>query len=120
MSSFSPGQVWTMSGAGLTETRIVVGDVERKGHETIVHVSILNVPIPEDIAPGGRTIDLPHAPFQEDALAKSVDSLERGGARPHDGFASGYETWTHEEDAGAYSIPATEAIAQIFQALRDS
>ena len=107
-----------MKGALALDTRIVIGDVGRHGAETLVHVSIINVLTPEDIAPGGRRITIGHAPFTEDALARSVDALERGGVEPAQAFLDAYDIWSTEEGADAYSITAAESLEQIFAALR--
>ena len=109
-----------MKGATVPATRIVIGRVDRIGHETVIHVSLTNVPVPENIAPGQQQITIAHSPFSEEAMANSVDALERGSSPEIAGFEDAYATWAAEEDAAIYTITAAESITQIFAALQQS
>lgn len=118
MTRFAAGQVWTYRDALSDRTRAIIGRVEDVESEPVIHVSITEVPLPEDIVPGGATVTIAHAPFGLESFANSVLELESTDAQMIEGFEGGYQEWATEE-SGYYTVTVAESIAMVFDALSE-
>lgn len=114
--AFAPGQVWSVRSTAPTPLRVVFGRIEPYGKGTVVHVSILDVPIPPGAPGAGGATRVAHMPFDEAALAASVDALVATGAAPLPNFEDGYRQWLSDR-GGVWSLTVSEAIAVVFQGL---
>jgi hypothetical protein len=114
--AFAPGQVWSIKSTLPTTARVVIGRVEPWDSQTVVHVSMIDVPIPKDMPGAGQTTAIGHMPFQQSALAASVHRLLATGASPAPSFESGYKEW-QDAKGGVFTIDVESAIKFVFQAL---
>jgi hypothetical protein len=108
------GQVWRFTPRfgeeGATLTVVKVESAPEVG--VIVHVSLAGVHVRSPRAPGGFNDRLPHAPFTETAIAKSVTVLV-GEVSALPPFERGYAEWRRAFDAGKggiFTIPVAEAV----------
>jgi len=118
---FRVGQVWRyQTRPGEEASRVIVGRVERiDGLGKVVHVKLTGLHLTSSAAPGAVGTIMYHAPIAEDWLAASVVELtaERGDL---EGLAEGYATWLsayRKGQAGVFSIPLSELVATMEQAL---
>ena len=118
---FRVGQVWryqTRPGEGAS--RVIIGRIERiEGIGKVVHVKLTDLKLMSSAAPGSVATIMFHVPMREDWLAASLVELtpERGDLQ---GFAEGYGKWLaayRNGDAGVLSIPLSEVVATMEQAL---
>jgi hypothetical protein len=114
--AFAPGQIWSIKSMLPTTAKVVINRVETWEHQVVVHVSIIDVPIPRNMPSAGRTTDIGHMPFQQSALAASVDRLLATGALPASCYESGYKEW-QDAKGGVFTINVEQAIKVVFQAL---
>lgn len=108
------GQVWKFKprpgedGSTLTVVRVE----SSKDRGVIVHVSVEGVHIKNPRAPGGFSDTLQHAPFSEEAIARSVTTLV-GETKTLPSHEEGYRQWRKAFDAGkagVFSITVAEAV----------
>ena len=118
---FRVGQVWRYeTRPGEESSRVIIGRIERiEGLGKIVHVKLTGLHLASSAAPGTVATIMFHAPVAEDWLAASVVELtaERGDL---EGFAEGYGKWLaayRKGEAGVFSIPLSEVVATMEQAL---
>ena len=112
-STFAVGQKWTVKNSGMT---IVIGRIDPfPGGETAVYVSVFGVPCPPNM--GRTTTDMGHAPFDGDALAKSVDKLTATNAHVADQFEAGYANW-QQAKGGIFTVPVSELPKLLFTAIQ--
>jgi hypothetical protein len=117
---FAPGQEWSIKSASPTTAKVVIGRLETWQHgKIIVHVSIIDVPIPRGVAGAGATTSIGHMPFDKTALAASADRLLSSYVPPAPGFESGYEQWKSAK-GGVFTISAEKAIEIVVQTLIDN
>jgi hypothetical protein len=114
---FAPGQVWSIKSTSPTTARVIIDRIEPWHQKVVVHVSIIDVPVPQGIAGTGTgTTEIGHMPFEESALAASVDLLLATGASPASSFESGYKHW-HDAMGGIFTISVEKAIEFTFQSM---
>ena len=119
---FRPGQVWTYRARpGEEGSRIVVGRVDiLNGKDTVVHIAISGVAIPNVKLPSGIQSRVSHAPMAESALADSVIAQTTEPA-DLDGFADAYKTWRdacESEGAGYFTVSASHLIELYVKAMK--
>jgi hypothetical protein len=115
LPDFAPGQEWSIKSASSPTAKLVVGRVEAWGDKTVVHVSILDVQIPEGTPGAGAPTSIGHMPFEKSALAASVGQLVASGVSPPASFEAGYQSW-HSAKGGIFTISAPQAIEFMFAA----
>lgn len=115
------GQVWRFTARpgeeGATLTVVKVESTPKVG--LIVHVSLAGLLVKSPRTPGGFNHTLPHAPFTEVAIARSVTTLV-GEAAALPPFEQGYAVWRRAWDAGkggVFTITVAEAVAGIEKGL---
>jgi len=113
---FAVGQMWSIKSPTPTTAKIVIGRVENFSDMIAVHISVLDVPIPAGAPGAGRTIAIGHMPFEQTALAASVDQLLGTGASPDRNFEGGYANWQSAK-GGIYTISVEKAVQLLFDAL---
>jgi hypothetical protein len=114
--ALAPGQVWSIKSTLPTTAKVVINRVEPWEHRLVVHVSVVDVPIPPDMPGAGRTTVIGHMPFEQSALAASVDRLLATGAAPASSFEGGYKGW-QDAKGGVFTIDVEQAIKFVFQTL---
>jgi hypothetical protein len=112
---FAPGQVWSIKSTPPTTARVIIDRIEPWHQKVVVHVSIIDVPVPPSMSGTGTTA-IGHMPFEESTLAASVDRLLATGASPVSGFESGYKNW-QDAKGGIFTISVEKAIEFTFQTL---
>jgi len=115
-AAFAPGQQWSIKSTMPTTAKVVINRLEPWQHQIIVHVSLVDVPIPPNMPGAGGTTDIGHMPFEQSALAASVDRLIATGALPAASFENGYKGW-QDAKGGVFTITVEDAINFVFQAL---
>ena len=111
--SFALGQMWSIKSDVPTTARVVIGRIEPFGSQTVVHVSIINVPIPNGVPGAGGQTQVGHMPFEQTALANSVDQLLATNVAPVPGFQDGYAQWK-SANGGIFTISVPKAIELVF------
>src|SRR5688572_6513219 len=116
-SKFRPGQVWTFkTPPGLPNARLTILRVEDGGKVgRVVHIALSGVSY------GGSHTEIPHLPFAEIAIEKSVIALERESG-PVPDFSEGYRMWREAFDAGkggVFSISVSDAFETVTGVIRD-
>jgi len=108
------GQEWSIKSSPASATRIVIGRIEPWRDKVVVHVSILNVVISAN--PTMTVSEIAHAPFEESALARSLDQMTATSRSPSSQFESGYAQWK-EQHGGIYTVTVSEMISLAIQTL---
>jgi hypothetical protein len=111
--NFSPGQMWSIKSAVPSPIRVIIGRVEPWNDKTAVHVSLTGVVIPAGFPGAGGQMGVGHLPFDQSALAASVDMLLATDATPDPNFESGYEQWRSAK-GGIFTISVPEAVGLVF------
>ncbi len=114
---FAPGQVWSIKSASTTTTKVIIGRVESWNGKVAVHVSIIDIPIPQGAPGAGGITRIDHMPFDKSALAASVSQLLATGVSPAPNFENGYEQWRSDKRAGIYTVGVLQAVEMMFEAL---
>ena len=114
-SKFRAGQVWAFKApSDQAKARLTVLKVEDGGKlGIIVHIALAGLSLPK----GQNSVS--HMPFREDAVARSVTSLEQEAA-PLPDFAEGYRKWRIAHDAGeagVFTLSVAEGIEVIARSL---
>jgi|HubBroStandDraft_6_1064221.scaffolds.fasta_scaffold1232426_1 hypothetical protein len=116
---FSPGQEWSIKSSSPTTAKVVIGRVEAWRNKVVVHVSIIDIPIPQDAPGAGGMTSIDHVPFENTVLAASVDQLLKTDVSPAAGFEGGYERWRADAKAGIFTISVSKAIELLFEAVNE-
>ena len=114
---FAPGQMWSIKSASPTTAKIIIGRIEVWNSKVAVHVSIIDIPIPQGAPGAGDLVSLDHAPFEKSALAASVNQLLATDMSPVPGFEGGYKNWRSDRSAGIFEISVSRAIALLLEAV---
>ena len=121
---YHPGQVWKFKARpGERSPTLTIVRVESgPGLPVIVHVQLEGVRVANPYAPDGFSHAVGHAPFTEDAIARSVTKLV-GRTKTLPLFEDGYDDWRKGFDqgkAGVYSITVGEALAAMEATFRNA
>jgi hypothetical protein len=109
--------VWSVKSATPTSAKVVIVRVEPWNGTRAIHVSIVDIPIPPDLPGAGGTTTIGHMPFDETALAASVDRLLGTGGSAAPNFEAGYQQWASAK-GGIFTIGVPEAIEAAFEAMK--
>ena len=106
------GQEWSVKSGTPTSVKVIIGrfDPGPDGH-TIVSVSIIDIP-PGDGPASVNPTTVGHAPFDESALAASLDRVVATGVAPAANFEEGYGMWKSAQ-GGFFTLGVLEALAAI-------
>jgi hypothetical protein len=111
---FQPGQLWSLKAA--SPIRVIIGKVEPWRDTVAVHVSLIDVPIPPGLPDAGGVTAIDHVPFEQAALAGSLDRLLASDADPAEDFVVGYGLWLAAQGE-VYRVDVLRAVELIFEAL---
>ncbi len=114
---FAPGQEWSIKSASPTKAKVVIGRIESWKDKVVVHVSIIDIPIPQGIPGAGGITSIDHVPLERSALAASVDQLLNTDTEPASGFEGGYEQWRSDVKADVFTISVAQVIELMFEAV---
>jgi len=113
---FVPGQVWSIKSAHPTPAKVIIGRIEPLRNGSVVHVSIVDVPIPQGLRGAGNTITIGHMPFDKVVLLESLDRLLAVNTSPAPDFERGYQQWLAEK-GGVFTVSVSKAIEIVFQSI---
>jgi hypothetical protein len=108
-SGFAEGQEWSVKSSTESAAKVIIGRIEPWRDKIAVHVSIVDIPVSQETG-ALRISEIAHIPFEESALAASVDKLIATGVPPARDFDSGYKQWK-EHNGGIFTVPIAEAMA---------
>jgi hypothetical protein len=111
---FATGQEWSIKSASPTTAKVVIGRVEKWRDKIAVHVSVIDIPIPQGTPGTGAVTQIAHIPFDKLVLAASVDQLLATDVAPAPSFESGYKQW-QDAKGGIFTISVEKAIQIMFQ-----
>ena len=117
--ALASGQMWSIKSVSPTTTKVVIGRLEEWNGKTAIHVALVDVPVPAGAPGAGGVIRVGHMPFEQSALAASLNELISTGVSPGPNFEDGYAHWQSAR-GGIYSIGVSEAVATLFEALARS
>ena len=113
---FAAGQIWTLTGDGYANTRVLIGKTEVWDNgKPIVHVTVLNAPVTDDANNVLGQTTIAHMPYTEDALRHSVGELVEAHAAPFPDFDSGYAMWKKAK-GGVFTITVQQGISTVIKA----
>ena len=118
-SEFKIGQVWNYkTRPGEESSTLVILKVETApGWNTIVHVGVVGLKIK---GPKGNQETIPHLPFDEIAIKKSVTTKSSDNGELTD-YQAGYQQWNAAASSGkggVFTISVVEAIALVEDGLK--
>ena len=88
--------------------QVLVGHIDTLAGKHIVSVAI------SDTAPASIIPDIGHAPFGEEALARSCTRLTGAALKIPSSFLEGYETWRRDTGGGSYfTITVDQAVDHV-------
>jgi hypothetical protein len=114
---FEPGQMWSIRSTDANPTKILIGRIEAWHHEIIVHISVLDVPVPDQLDVAEPTLNVSHMPIEEGSLERSVDRLLTTGVPVSQEFEQGYRQWKSDPRAGVYTTDVPHALQMMFDTL---
>lgn len=117
--ALTAGQEWSIKSSSGSTAKIIIGRVEPWRNRVCVSVSIVDIPIPLGAPGAGGVTQIAHIPFDEAALAASVDKLLATGVPPAPSFESGYKQW-RDAKGGIYTISVEKAIEIMFQTINQN
>ncbi len=112
--------MWSIKSSAPTTAKVVIGRIEPWADKTVVHISVIDVPVPSCLHVAAKTTTIGHMPFEKSALSASLDKLLSMHASPDPAFEDGYKQWQaakggiftiDESGLWASSSPASERSA---------
>jgi hypothetical protein len=113
---FAPGQQWSIKSASPTSAKVVIDRVEPWHEKVVVHVSVVDLPVPQGVSGADGPSVISHMPFDQSALAASVDRLLATGVAPPSGFIGGYKYW-QDAKGGIFTVSVEKAIEFTLQTI---
>lgn len=113
---FAVGQEWSIKSASPTTAKAVIDRLEPWHEKVVVHVSIVDLPIPQGLPGAGGTTVIGHMPFERSAFAASVDRLLAINVPPPSSFEGGYKHW-QDANGGIFSVSVEKAIEFALQTI---
>ena len=113
----APGQVWSIKSEKPTTAKIVIGRIENWKGQVTVHCSIIDIPVPQNVAENRSPLQIDHVPFEKSAIVSSLDKLLATGVPLSTGFERGYKHWRADESAGVFTISASKVIALMVESV---
>jgi hypothetical protein len=113
---FAPGQEWSIKSVSPTTAKVVIDRLEPWHEKVVVHVSIVDLPIPQGVPGAGGTTAIGHMPFEQSALVASVDRLLATNVAPPPGFERGYKHW-QDAKGGIFTVSVEKAIEFTLQTI---
>jgi hypothetical protein len=107
--SFAVRQKWSIKSPIPTTAKIIIGRIEPRADKRVIHVSIVEIPNP--LSKQAEPLNIDHVPFDEPALARSVDQLISTDATPAPDFEGGYNRWHSDANAGVFDLDVSRVIS---------
>jgi hypothetical protein len=112
-TEFVQGQVWTVKSRAYHTAKVIVGRVAPWNDKIIVHVSVVDIPVPSGYSKNLKVVD--HMPFELSALSKSIDELIAINTPAASNFEISYKRWQSDPAAGVFEISVSQAIKILLQ-----
>jgi hypothetical protein len=107
--ALATGQMWSIKSPSPTTAKVIIGRVEQWNQKIVMHISVIDVPIPSCMPGAGQLTIIQHMPFEQSALAASLDRLLATNAPPASKFEDGYNQWRAAQ-GGIYTISVSKAV----------
>ena len=110
------GQAWTFKGSPAPNARAVIGAIERADGGDVVHLALVDLPPPLELASEREVIAITHMPFARDAVEESVEEF-LGEETPPESFMEGRSQWRDALDRGeafVWSLTLGEALESVY------
>jgi len=97
------GQAWSFKGAPAPTARAVIGAIDVSGGVDVIHLAIVDLPSPKELARERDVISITHMPFDRACVEASVETL-LGEECPPESFAQGRANWRDAEARGEAQV----------------
>ncbi len=114
--SLAEGQAWSFKGAPAPNARAIIGAIERIEAGEVIHLALVDLPSPKELARERDVIAITHMPFDRACVEASVDRL-LGEEAPPESFAQGRARWRDDRARGealVFSVTLGEALESIY------
>jgi hypothetical protein len=114
--SLAEGQAWSFKGAPAPNARAIIGAIESAEAGDVIHLALVDLPSPQEVAPERDVIAIAHMPFDRACVEASVDRL-LGEESPPESFAQGCERWRDDSARGealVFTVTLGEVLASIY------
>jgi hypothetical protein len=110
------GQAWSFKGAPAPNARAIIGAIERAEAGDVVHIALVDLPCPKELARERDVIAIAHMPFDRASVEASVEHL-LGEEAPPESFAQGRARWRNDRARGealVFNVTLVEALQSIY------
>jgi len=114
--TLAEGQAWSFKGAPAPNARAIIGAIERAEAGDVVHLALVDLPTPKELADERAVIAITHMPFNRACVEASVDRL-LGEEAPPESFAQGRARWRDDCDRGealVFNMTLVEALESLY------
>lgn len=111
---FAVNQLWSIKADPPTAVTVIINRIVEIDGQTVVHVTVLDAPLPALLVRPGRTTTTVFMPFKVEALRGSVDKL-LGSRAPPLLWEGSYERWRAAR-GWPIDVSVPEALKVVFQA----
>jgi hypothetical protein len=114
--SLAEGQAWSFKGSPAPNARAIIGAIERAEAGDVVHLALVDLPPPRELASERDVIAITHMPFDRASVEASLDRL-LGEELPPESFAQGRERWHDDRERGealVFTVTLGEALESIY------
>jgi hypothetical protein len=110
------GQAWSFKGAPAPNARVIIGAIDSIEAGDVVHLALVDLPSPRELATERDVIAITHMPFDRAAVEASIDRL-LGEEAPPDSFDQGFARWSVERARGeafVFTVSLLEAVESLY------
>lgn len=114
--SLAKGQAWSFKGAPAPNARAIIGAIECVDAREVIHLALVDLPSPRELACEREVIAITHMPFDRESVEASVDCL-LGEEDPPESFNQGRARWRDARARGdtlVFSVTLGEAIESVY------
>ncbi|MGD2131477.1 MAG: hypothetical protein PVI23_01720 [Maricaulaceae bacterium] len=116
--ALAEGQAWTFKGAPAPNARAIIGAIEAAEEGDVVHLALVDLPSPRELADEREVIAITHMPFDRASVEESVEEF-LGEEAPPESFVQGRSQWRDALDRGeafVFSLTLGEALESVYAA----
>lgn len=114
--ALAAGQAWTFKGAPTPTARAVIGAIEDGDDSDIVHLALVDLPTPKELASERAVIAIAHMPITRACVEESIDQL-LGEECPPESFARGRAAWRDARARGealVFALPLSDIVESVY------
>jgi len=97
------GQAWSFKGAPAPTARAVIGAIDVSGGVDVIHLALVDLPSPKELAREREVISITHMPFDRACVEASIENL-LGEECPPESFAQGRANWRDAQARGEAQV----------------